>query len=154
MEALNAIPAVSVGRDWFMVYDNLMQFTENYNGQGLYWNYFYHVWKIFSSSPFENAVVYVPQTPGVTSVTVSPDAVSAKAGQSVSLSATVVTTGFASQEVNWTVTSAAYASTVTVDKAGNVKIASTAAAGSCVIKATSVFDSTKSDECTITITAA
>lgn len=154
LEALAAIPAVSVGRDWFMVYDNLMQFTENYNGQGLYWNYFYHVWKIFSSSPFENAVVYVPQTPSVTSVTVSPDAVAAKAGQSVSLSADVVTVGFASQEVNWTVTSAAYASTVTVDKAGNVKISADAAAGSCVIKATSVFDSTKSDVCTITITAA
>lgn len=154
LEALAKIPAVSVGRDWFMVYDNLMQFTENYNGQGLYWNYFYHVWKIFSSSPFENAVVYVPETPSVTSVTVSPDAVSAKAGQSVSLSADVVTVGFASQEVNWTVTSAGYADTVTVDKAGNVKIAANAAAGSCVVKATSVFDSTKSDECTITITAA
>lgn len=154
LEALAAIPAVSVGRDWFMVYDNLMQFTENYNGQGLYWNYFYHVWKIFSSSPFENAVVYVPETPSVTSVTVSPDAVSAKAGQSVSLSATVVTVGFASQEVNWTVATGAYANTVTVDKAGNVKIAANAAAGSCTIKATSVFDSTKFDECVITITAA
>lgn len=154
LEALAKIPAVSVGRDWFMVYDNLMQFTENYNGQGLYWNYFYHVWKIFSSSPFENAVVYVPETPSVTSVTVSPDAVSAKAGQSVSLSATVVTVGFASQEVNWTVATGAYANTVTVDKAGNVKIAANAAAGSCTIKATSVFDSTKFDECVITITAA
>ena len=154
LEALAKIPAVSVGRDWFMVYDNLMQFTENYNGQGLYWNYFYHVWKIFSSSPFENAVVYVPETPSVTSVTVSPDAVSAKAGQSVSLSATVVTVGFASQEVNWTVATGAYANTVTVDKAGNVKIAANTAAGSCTIKATSVFDSTKFDECVITITAA
>lgn len=154
LEALAAIPAVSVGRDWFMVYDNLMQFTENYNGQGLYWNYFYHVWKIFSSSPFENAVVYVPETPSVTSVTVSPDAVSAKAGQSVSLSADVVTVGFASKEVNWTVATGTYANTVTVDKAGNVKIDAKAAAGSCTIKATSVFDSTKSDECVITITAA
>lgn len=154
LEALAKIPAVSVGRDWFMVYDNLMQFTENYNGQGLYWNYFYHVWKIFSSSPFENAVVYVPETPGVTSVTVSPDAVSAKAGQSVSLSADVVTVGFASKEVNWTVATDTYANTVTVDKAGNVKIDVKAAAGSCTIKATSVFDSTKSDECVITITAA
>lgn len=154
LEALAKIPAVSVGRDWFMVYDNLMQFTENYNGQGLYWNYFYHVWKIFSSSPFENAVVYVPETPSVTSVTVSPDAVSAKAGQSVSLSADVVTTGFASQEVNWTVTSAGYADTVTVDKAGNVKIAANAAAGKCTVRATSVVDSAKFDDCEITITAA
>ena len=90
----------------------------------------------------------------MTSVTVSPDAVSAKAGQSVSLSADVVTTGFASQEVNWSVETGSYASTVTVDKAGNVKIDAKAAGGSCTIKCTSVFDNTKSDTCVITITAA
>lgn len=151
LEALAAIPAVSVGRDWFMVYDNLMQFTENYNGQGLYWNYFYHVWKIFSSSPFENAVVYVPETPGVTSVAVSPSSVTAKPGQSVSLTATVRTTGFASQEVVWNVQSATYANTVTVDKAGNVKIAANAPAGNCDIRATSVVNSTKFGVSTIKI---
>lgn len=151
LEALAAIPAVSVGRDWFMVYDNLMQFTENYNGQGLYWNYFYHVWKIFSSSPFENAVVYVPETPGVTSVAVSPSSVTAKPGQSVSLTATVRTTGFASQEVVWNVQSATYANTVTVDKAGNVKIAANAPAGNCSIRATSVVNSTKFGVSTIKI---
>ena len=148
------VKAVILDDKWFQVYDNNNKFTEKYVASGLYWNYFYHVWKIFSSSPFENAVVYVPATPGVTSVTVSPDAVSAKAGQSVSLSADVVTTGFASQEVNWTVATPSYASTVTVDKAGNVKIDAKAAGGSCTIKCTSVFDNTKSDECVITITAA
>ena len=151
LEALAAIPAVSVGRDWFMVYDNLMQFTENYNGQGLYWNYFYHVWKIFSSSPFENAVVYVPETPGVTGVAVSPSSVTAKPGQSVSLTATVRTTGFASQEVVWNVQSATYANTVMVDKAGNVKIATNAPAGNCDIRATSVVNSTKFGVSTIKI---
>lgn len=155
LEALAAIPAVSVGRDWFMVYDNLMQFTENYNGQGLYWNYFYHVWKIFSSSPFENAVVYVPETPGVTSVTVSPKAAQVKVGGSIQLSATVVTTGFASQAVNWSVATAAFANTVTVDRAGLVHIDKNAPTdkGMCTIKCTSVFDSTKFDECDISIKA-
>lgn len=155
LEALAAIPAVSVGRDWFMVYDNLMQFTENYNGQGLYWNYFYHVWKIFSSSPFENAVVYVPETPGVTSVTVSPKAAQVKVGGTIQLSATVVTTGFASQAVNWSVATAAFANTVTVDRAGLVHIDKNAPTdkGMCTIKCTSVFDSTKFDECDISIKA-
>lgn len=153
LEALAAIPAVSVGRDWFMVYDNLMQFTENYNGQGLYWNYFYHVWKIFSSSPFENAVVYVPETPSVTSVTVSPKAAQVKVGGTLKLTATVVTTGFASQAVNWSVTTAAFADTVTVDRAGLVHIDKNAPTdkGMCSIRATSVFDSTKFDECDISI---
>lgn len=155
LEALAAIPAVSVGRDWFMVYDNLMQFTENYNGQGLYWNYFYHVWKIFSSSPFENAVVYVPETPGVTSVTVSPKAAQVKVGGTIQLSATVVTTGFASQAVNWSVATAAFANTVIVDRAGLVHIDKNAPTdkGMCTIKCTSVFDSTKFDECDISIKA-
>ena len=155
LEALAAIPAVSVGRDWFMVYDNLMQFTENYNGQGLYWNYFYHVWKIFSSSPFENAVVYVPETPGVTSVTVSPKAAQVKVGGTIQLSATVGTTGFASQAVNWSVATAAFANTVTVDRAGLVHIDKNAPTdkGMCTIKCTSVFDSTKFGECDISIKA-
>lgn len=155
LEALAAIPAVSVGRDWFMVYDNLMQFTENYNGQGLYWNYFYHVWKIFSSSPFENAVVYVPETPGVTSVTVSPKAAQVKVGGSVQLSADVVTSGFASKAVNWSVTTDAFKNTVTVDRTGLVHVDKNAPTGSgmCSIRATSVFDSTKFDECDISIKA-
>nr|DAF90280.1 MAG TPA: Head protein [Podoviridae sp. cthau23] len=155
LEALAAIPAVSVGRDWFMVYDNLMQFTENYNGQGLYWNYFYHVWKIFSSSPFENAVVYVPETPGVTSVTVSPKAAQVKVGGTLQLTAIVKTTGFASQAVNWSVATATFADTVTVDRAGLVHIDKDAPTdkGMCTIKCTSVFDSTKFDECDISIKA-
>ncbi len=51
--------AMLVDEDWFMIFDKLLEFTENYNGEGLYWNYFYHVWKIFSNSPFANAVLFV-----------------------------------------------------------------------------------------------
>ena len=28
----------------------------------MYWNYFYHVWKTISSSPFSNAIVFVTDT--------------------------------------------------------------------------------------------
>ncbi len=42
-----------------MVFDNYEQFTENYNGQGLYWQYYYHTWKTFSASPFANAIAFV-----------------------------------------------------------------------------------------------
>ena len=48
---LESVAAVLVDKDFFMIFDNLQNFTENYNGQGLYWNYFYHVWKTFSTSP-------------------------------------------------------------------------------------------------------
>ena len=53
------VKAVLIDENWFQVYDNQNKFTEKYVASGLYWNYFYHVWKTISSSPFANAVVFV-----------------------------------------------------------------------------------------------
>ena len=53
------VKAVLIDVDWFQVYDNNAKFTEQYSAAGLYWNYFYHVWKTISSSPFSNAIVFV-----------------------------------------------------------------------------------------------
>lgn len=53
------VKAVLLDADWFQVYDNNAKFTEQYSAAGLYWNYFYHVWKTISSSPFSNAIVFV-----------------------------------------------------------------------------------------------
>ena len=103
LNALATIPAVLVDRDWFMILDNLLEFTDQYNGQGLYWNYWLHVWKTLSVSPFANSAVFVPGVPSVTSVTVSPDTVTAGAGQTVLLTAEVVTANFAPQTVTWSV---------------------------------------------------
>ena len=56
------VKAVLVDTDWFQVYDNNAKFTEQYCASGMYWNYFYHVWKTISSSPFSNAIVFVTDT--------------------------------------------------------------------------------------------
>ena len=56
------VKAVICDENWFQVYDNKSQFTEDYVAAGLYWNYFYHQWKTISSSPFANAVVFVTDT--------------------------------------------------------------------------------------------
>lgn len=53
------VEAVLVDKEWFQVYDNMTQFTEKYVGSGMYWNYFYNVWKTVSSSPFSNIIVFV-----------------------------------------------------------------------------------------------
>ena len=45
--------------EFFQIYDNLAKFTEKYVAAGLRWNYFYHVWKIVSTSPFANMIVFV-----------------------------------------------------------------------------------------------
>lgn len=58
------VKAILLDREWFQVYDNLMQFTEAYVASGIYWNYFLNVWKTISSSPFSNAVVFVDTSAG------------------------------------------------------------------------------------------
>lgn len=147
LAALNAIPAVIVDKDWFMVFDMLTQFTEQYNGQGLYWNYFYHVWKTFSVSPFANSVLFVPGTPSVTSVTVSPTTATVQKGGSVSLSAVVATEYFAPQTVVWT----SSAADVKVSAAGVVTVDADASSTTATITATSAFDGTEKATCTVTV---
>lgn len=147
LAALNAIPAVIVDKDWFMVFDMLTQFTEQYNGQGLYWNYFYHVWKTFSVSPFANSVLFVPGTPAVKSVTVSPTTATVQKGGSVSLSAVVVTEYFAPQTVVWT----SSADDVKVSAAGVVTVDADSSSTTATITATSAFDGTKKATCTVTV---
>ena len=148
---LTGVVAALVDRDWFMVFDNLMSFTENYNGEGLYWNYFYHVWKTFSSSPFSNAILFTTGAVGVTSVAVSPKAAQATPGQNVQLNASVVTTGYAPQDVKWSVSGNASTGT-TVDCNGLVHIAADESAETITVTATSCYDNGKSDTATITLT--
>lgn len=143
---LDAIPAVLVDENWFQIYDNLLQFTDVENAQGLYWNYFLHAWKTFSVSPFSQAVAFVSGAPAITSVTVTPDALTLKKGTKAQLSAEVVATNFASKAVNWTSNNPA----VTVDSAGNISVGQDAS-GSVKITATSVVDTGKKDTCTLTI---
>lgn len=147
LTALNAIPGIIVDRDFFMIFDNMVKFTEQYNGEGLYWNYWYHVWKIFSVSPYANQAVFVPGTPSITSVTVSPDTATAMAGQTIALAVTVVTANYAPQTVVWSVEGNA-----TVDVSGVVTIDADAEANDEItVTATSTFDSTKTDTATITV---
>ena len=63
---LSDVKAVMLDNKWFQVYDNNNKFTEKYVASGLYWNYFYHVWKTISYSPFANAVVFVSNSSTIT----------------------------------------------------------------------------------------
>lgn len=148
LEALDAIPCILVDKDWFMIFDNYFNFTEQYNGEGLYWNYWYHVWKTFSVSPFANNALFIPGTPAVTKVTVSPASATVKAGQNIALSAVVQTEYFAPQSVDWT----SDTDGVTVNKSGVVTVAANVVAGTNItITATSTYDSKKSGTSTITV---
>lgn len=146
LKALDAIPCILIDRDFVMIFDNLYEITEKFNGEGLYWNYWYHTWKTFSVSPFSNATVFVPAIPSVTSITVSPSSATVSVGQSVQLSANVVTANFAPQTVDWTSNS----EYVTVDNSGKVTVLE-GASGSVTITATSTYNSGVSGTATLTI---
>lgn len=60
------VKAVLIDREWFQVYDNANRMTEKYVASGMYWNYFYNVWKTVSSSPFSNAIVFVADSATIT----------------------------------------------------------------------------------------
>lgn len=150
--ALNSIPAVIVDRDYFMIFDNLYNFTEQYNGEGLYWNYWYHTWKTFSVSPFANAVVFAPGAPSITSVTVSPATATVSAGQNFQLDVEVVTTNFASKAVDWSVDTTSAGLGVTISVLGELHIPSDVDSNTEItVTAKSVVDATKYDTATITV---
>ena len=82
------VKAVLVDSEWFQVYDNLVNMTEVHVASGMYWNYFYNVWKTVSSSPFSNAIVFVTDTAS----TALPASIKAEVtDKSVSEHATVLT---------------------------------------------------------------
>lgn len=90
LELMQDVVGVIIDDEWFQVYDNNNKFTEKYVASGLYWNYFYHVWKTISSSPFANAVVFVKNTAAIA----TPASVTVEIlGKDTSAEATVFTLG-------------------------------------------------------------
>ena len=63
---MQSVKAVIVDERWFQVYDNENVMTDQRVASGLYWNYFYHVWKTVSHSPFSNIVAFVEDTATIT----------------------------------------------------------------------------------------
>lgn len=147
---LTGVYAAIVDKDWFMVFDNWIGFTENYNGQGLYWNYFYHCWKTFSTSPFSNAVLFTTETTAVTGVTVTPPTTNLVKGSSMQFTASVVTTGYVPKGVTWSVTGATdTVSSITPD--GILTVPSTETNTKLTVTATSVYDVSKKGTSTVTL---
>lgn len=162
LTALASIPAVIISDEWFMDYDYSLDAnaptkqTDFYNPTTLKRNIFLHSWRVFSTSPFEQAVVFTSETPTVNSVTVSPNQSSVSAGLSLQLQAVVDTDGFANKAVQWTVEKAEGEVTkVTVDANGLVMIPSdfvtSGVAPQVTIRATSIFNPSVYGEATITV---
>ena len=128
--ALAKIPAVIISREWFMDYDYALNTesgekqTEFYNPTTLENNHFLHAWRVFSTSPFENAVVFEQDDIAVTSVSVSPSTASVSKGQDLQLKASVATTGFANKGVYWGVNSVAETAGAKINQEGKLTVPS------------------------------
>lgn len=169
--ALGKVPAVIISREWFMDYDyaldadsNSMKQTEFYNPTTLENNHYLHAWRVFSTSPFENAVVFTSDTPAVTSVTVSPATATISAGMSIKLSASVATTGFANKAVQWSIVEAdgeQEGHPVVIDVDGNLHVPADYVGSETVeqvttynditVKATSVYDGSTNNTAVIRV---
>lgn len=149
LAALSEIPAILVDKDFFMIFDNEYKFTEDYNGEGLYWQYWYHTWKTFSISSFANADIFVPGVPSVTGVTLSPSTATVAKGGMLALSATVEVENFAPKNVTWTINS----QLSSITQAGILTVGAGETASTITVTATSDYDNTKSGTATITVPA-
>lgn len=155
---LEQIPCVIVGADFFQnrrygtdTQSPSGKVTDFYNPQTLKRNHWLHEWGIMATSPFENAVVFTIEAQSVVSVTVSPSTATVTKGQSLELSKTVETTGFANQAVIWSVDATAKADGVKINQSGKLTIPANATVTTVTVTATSVYDNTKTGTATITV---
>ena len=152
----DGIEAILVDKNWYQVYDYLRTFKTAYNGEGLYWNYFYHVWMVYSLSPFANAVAFGTATPTVTAVTVTPTAATVKAGDTVQITTSVTGTGDPTSKCTFAIAGNTDPETV-VNTMGKVILGSKEkgslgnSKNQITVTATSVQDKSKTATCTITV---
>lgn len=146
----DGIEAILVDKNWYQVYDYLRTFKTAYNGEGLYWNYFYHVWMVYSLSPFANAVAFGTATPTVTELTVTPTTATVKAGGTVQITTTVTGTGDPTSKCSFALTGNTDPETV-VNSMGKVILGSKETGPTITVTATSVQDTSKTATCTITV---
>lgn len=150
LDMLDKIPAVLVDADYFMVFDNLYNMTEKYNAQGLYWNYFYHVWKTFSTSPFVNRIAFTGEVPSITGVAISPQTATVTKGQNIQFQVDVASTGFAPTQVIWEV-EGSQPTTSVISSTGLLMVNRNEANTTLNVTVTSAYDTTKSAVATVTV---
>lgn len=152
----DGIEAILVDKNWYQVYDYLRTFKTAYNGEGLYWNYFYHVWMVYSLSPFANAVAFGTATPTVTAVTVNPTTATVKAGGTVQITTSVTGTGDPTSKCTFALAGNTDPETA-VNTMGKVIIGSKEkgslgnSKNQITVTAKSVQDTSKTATCTITV---
>lgn len=144
-----SVAGILTDRDFFQVYDQTQEMTNQWNGEGLYWNYWYHVWQVMSVSRFSPAIIFVygddSVIPTVSSVIVSPTIANISKGRSLQYSALVKTTVKGTDtSVTWSVTGASSSDTkIATD--GTLTVGADETAKQLTIVATTVAKNGSSD---------
>ena len=99
--------------------------TEFYNPETLDNTLWLHVWRIFATSPFANAVVFTKSANDVTAVDVDPATATVSVGQKVQFTAAVTTSGICNKSVQWTVDKDSSDNGVKIDVNGLLDVPST-----------------------------
>lgn len=88
--ASSGLKAVMVDKDFFMIYDQVFRMESQRNAQGMWWNYFLHIWQVLSTSRFANAVAFVDSSmidKSISQVIVTPTVGSVKSGRALDMEA-------------------------------------------------------------------
>lgn len=153
LKAMASVPAILIDRDWFFILNqNLQNGVDTLqNPEGMYRNYWRHIWTAYNTNPFAIAVAFIPGTPAVKSITLSPSTLTVSNGQTAQLTVDVKTDNYAPTDVVFTSNS----EYVDVDYRGRVFVhADAPASTTATITATSTFDGTKKGTATVKTPAA
>lgn len=137
--------AILVDRDWFMIYNQLYQMEEQNNALHLYYNRFLHIWKVYSTSEFANAIRFTTseiERP----LTITPSTATLDAGDTLQLETNYPAT--------FAITTQGVDSDTTVSESGLLTIAEDEDVTSIVVTATSTGDNTNTATGTYTIVPA
>lgn len=118
------VRAVLVDTEWFQVYDNLTQMGETPVNSGMYWNYFFNVWKTVSSSPFSNAIVFVegnqPAAPATVKVKIEDKQVEGDGATTIFTLVPADATSVAPSEMRFTQTNSAAQAKIAIHPYGAI----------------------------------
>lgn len=120
--------------------------TDFYNPETLDNTRWLHVWRIFATSPFANAVVFTATSNDVTEVDVDPSSATVSVGQNVQFNADVNTSGIANKSVQWTVDKDSADNGVTIDVNGLLKVPSSYEKGTQGIYTLTISTALATDE--------
>ena len=94
--------AILCDEEFLLVRENNVKFTEQFNAQGIFWNYFLHRWETFSASPFAACVAFTTGTiVPVTKIEIDQVGQTLAAGQDMLLTATITPLNATTDTVKW-----------------------------------------------------